>query len=108
MLREARGRVRENVPLWTMGLEQPVPETDRRAIELVALGLPLYHGLPLACGATVASPLHADGSARPMLRIDVDEVRGKALGTTRATVARLGPILGCRGAAWDAEQATNE
>ena len=42
-----------------------MPETDRRAIELVALGLPLYHGLPLACDATVASPLHADGSARP-------------------------------------------
>ena len=55
VLREAGGRVRENVPLWTMGLEQPVPETDRRAIELVALGLPLYHGLPLACDATVVS-----------------------------------------------------
>jgi len=55
--------VRENVPLWTMGLEQPV--TDRRAIELVALGLPLYNGLPLACDVTVASPLRADGTARP-------------------------------------------
>ena len=65
MLREAGGKVRENVPLWAMGLERPVLRTDRRAIELVALGLPLYHGLPLACDATLASPLHANGEARP-------------------------------------------
>ena len=65
VLREAGGKVRDNVPLWAMGLEQPVPRTDRRAIELVALGLPLYHGLPLACDATLASPLHANGEARP-------------------------------------------
>ena len=63
------------MPLWAIGLEQPVPETDRRAIELVALGLPLYHGMPLACDTTVASPLHANGTARP----HADTTPGEAL-----------------------------
>ena len=39
---------------------------DRRAIELVALGLPLYHGMPLASNAALVSPLHASGEAREL------------------------------------------
>ena len=35
---------------------------DRREIELVATGLRWHQGVPLACDATLVSPLHADGT----------------------------------------------
>ena len=65
VLREAGGRVLDNLPLRCMGLERRQPRGDRRAVELVVRDLQLYHGMPLACDATVASPLHRDGTARP-------------------------------------------
>jgi len=48
-----------------MGLETPVPRDDERAVEILARDLPLHHGLPLVCDATLASPLTAEGALRP-------------------------------------------
>ena len=42
-----------------------VPASDNREIEIVAKDLPMRRGIPLACDATVVSPLHASGEARP-------------------------------------------
>ena len=39
-----------------------VDPADRRAIEVVATGLPREHGIPIAVDATMVSPLHSDGS----------------------------------------------
>ena len=38
---------------------------DGRRIEVVADGLPLFHGAQLAVDATIVSALKRDGSARP-------------------------------------------
>ena len=38
---------------------------DRRNIEIVATGLRMHHGMPLACDVTLVSPLRADGTPRP-------------------------------------------
>ena len=38
---------------------------DKHAVEIVAKNLHAKHGIPLACDATVVSPLHANGEARP-------------------------------------------
>ena len=35
---------------------------DGRHVEILATGLPLHRGVPLAIDATLVSPLHADGS----------------------------------------------
>ena len=70
-----------------MGLETPV--TDDRAVELVARDLPLYHGLPLACDATLASPLHANGTARP----GADEHAGTAIAASEDAKAVKYPEL---------------
>jgi len=42
-----------------------VASADNREVEIVAKNLPMRHGIPLACDATVCSPLHANGEARP-------------------------------------------
>ena len=44
--------------------------TDRRQIEILATGLPLCAGIPVAVDATLVSPLHADG--RPWAKADVE------------------------------------
>ena len=62
-----------------MRLDMEVQGDDDRAIELVATNLTLYHGLPLACDATLASPLRADGSACP----GADVRPGTAIADTR-------------------------
>ena len=41
-----------------------VSASDDRAVEIVAKNLYVKHGIPLACDATVVSPLHANGDAR--------------------------------------------
>lgn len=61
VLREAGGRVRENVYLRDTTLPGIDP-SDGRNIELVVTGLPVNRGVPLAVDATLVSPLHADGS----------------------------------------------
>ena len=62
VFREAGGRVRENVFLRDMGVPGIGP-ADGRRIEVLATGLPLERGVPLAIDATMVSPLHGDGTA---------------------------------------------
>ena len=62
VFREAGGRVQENVFLKHMGIPG-VPASDGRRIEVLATGLPLERGIPMAVDATLVSPLHADGTA---------------------------------------------
>ena len=64
ILRESRARVRENVKLLDMAVEDIRP-ADGRKIEVVATGILFAHGLPVAVDATLVSPLHADGTAWP-------------------------------------------
>lgn len=61
VLREAGARVRENMMLRDTGVPGIDPNDGRR-IDVVATGLPLAHGRPVAVDATLISPLHADGS----------------------------------------------
>ncbi|CAK0891747.1 unnamed protein product [Prorocentrum cordatum] len=63
--REAGGRVRTNVFLRDMNLPG-IAANDGRRIEVVANGLPAYHGRQLAIDACVVSPLRATG--RPIAR----------------------------------------
>ena len=65
--REAGARVARHVRLADMNLDVPV--SDERRIEVVANGLPLWHGSQLALDATIVSPLTRRGEAHP--RADV-------------------------------------
>ena len=59
VFREAGARVVENFFLRDSSV--PVPPGDGRRIEILATGLPLYRGVPLAVDASMVSALHADG-----------------------------------------------
>ena len=61
--REAGAQVARNVRVSDMNIDVPV--SDARRIEVVANGLPLWHGAQLAIDATVVSPVTRTGSARP-------------------------------------------
>ena len=65
--REAGARVARHVKFADMNLDVPV--ADERRIEVVANGLPLWHGSQLALDATIVSPLTRRGEAHP--RADV-------------------------------------
>jgi hypothetical protein len=56
--------VRENLWLRDAGLPGIDPGDGRR-IEVVATGLPVARGIPVAVDATLVSPLHADGTPFP-------------------------------------------
>jgi len=58
-----------------------IQEGDRRAIEVVAEGLPLYAGAQLAIDTTLTSPLSANGQPR----FGSDEIDGAALKNIRQT-----------------------
>ena len=62
--REAGGRVVTNAMFRDFDLADPDPE-DRRRIEILADGLPLFGGAQLAVDTTLVSALHCDGSAHP-------------------------------------------
>ena len=47
---------------WLRDTSVPVPPGDGRRIEILATGLPLYRGIPLAVDVTMVSALHADGT----------------------------------------------
>ena len=66
--REAGARVRTNVFVRDLDLlPQGVPYQQR--LEVVAEGLPLFHGAQLAIDTTLVSPLRADGgSSHPMCK----------------------------------------
>ena len=65
ILREAGGRVRENVLLRDSGIPNIDP-ADGRKIEIVVTRLPIAHGIPVAVDATIVSPLHANGIPHPI------------------------------------------
>ena len=57
--REAGAQVARNVRVGDMNIDVPV------SIEVVANGLPLWHGAQLAIDATIVSPVTRTGSVRP-------------------------------------------
>jgi len=67
VFREAGARVQENVFLRNTNLPH-IQADDNRSLEVVATGLPLYRGVPLAVDCTLTAPLHADG--RPWRHAD--------------------------------------
>ena len=75
ILREAGGKVRENVLLRDAGVVG-VDVADGRHIEVVVTGLPIAHGVPVAVDASIVSPLHADGTPHK----DADVRPGISLG----------------------------
>ncbi len=87
VLREGGARVRENVTLFEAGVD--VDPEDGRHIEIVATGLPLHQGIPLAVDATIVSPLQADGQPHP----HADERPGVALGRGRHSKETTYPEL---------------
>ena len=67
--REAGARVRTNVYVRDLNVPD-VDLDDNRHIEVIAEGLPLYHGRQLAVDAALVSPLTIGGN--PRLRNDDD------------------------------------
>ena len=63
VLTEGGAQVLENQQLKHMRIPG-IRAGDKRAVEIVAKNLRMKHGIPLACDATVVSPLHANGDAR--------------------------------------------
>ena len=61
IFREAGARVQENVQLSDLAIPG-IATTDKRALEIIATGLPLAQGVPLGVDVTMISPLHCDGS----------------------------------------------
>ena len=88
VLREAGARVQENVFLRDMRVPG-IRSSDGRRIEILATGLPVEQGIPLACDCILVSPLHADGSPWP--RADV--VDGVALARAEDRKADTYPEL---------------
>ena len=66
--REAGARVSTNVFLRDMNIDIPV--VDERRIEVVANGLPLWHGVQLAVDTTLICPLGRDGAPHPRAAIE--------------------------------------
>ena len=64
IFQEAGAVVLKNQTLAEMRIEGVSPMDDRKA-EIVAKDLPLGHGLPLVCDASLVSPIKANGIARP-------------------------------------------
>ena len=64
LCREGGARVATNVMLRDLDLPVPVARGGRR-LEIIADGLPFFGGAQLAVDATLVSPSHCDGSARP-------------------------------------------
>jgi len=77
-----------------MGLERRPPAGDHRNVELLARHLNLFHGAPLACDTTTASPLHADGTARYDAQLgSAARVPGIAIAASEADKATKYPEL---------------
>ena len=70
MCREAGGRVTLNVRVSDLDLP-PRGAHDQRRLEVVADGLPLFHGAQLAIDSTMVSPVRGDGRPGPQCaRVD--------------------------------------
>ena len=83
--REAGARVARHVRLADMNLDVPV--SDERRVEVVAHGLPLWHGSQLALDATIVCALTRRGEPHP--RADVQP------GTAVSSAARRKPASCC-------------
>ena len=100
--RKAGARVSLNVRVQDMDLARP-DVMDNRRLEIVADGLPLFHGAQLAVDATVVSVLKHDGTPHPHCA-DVDGAAMQAARRRKETIslefggqfgrARL-VVLGC-------------
>ena len=91
--REAGARVSVNV--FLRDLDLPIGAMDQRRIEVIAEGLPVFHGAQLAIDATLVSPLRADGEPHRCPEVD-----GAALAFARRRKDRTFPELaGGRGRA---------
>ena len=100
--REAGGRVSVNVRVADLDLLPP-GRIDNRKIEVVADGLPLFHGAQLAVDATLMSPIRKDSARRQCADHDgaaLQQARHKKestypeLARPRGGRARL-VVLGC-------------
>ena len=87
-LRESGARVRENVFLRDTALAVIDP-ADARRIEIVATGLPVARGVPLAVDCTLVSPLRADGSPFPR----AERVAGVSFGRAEQSKKNTYPEL---------------
>ena len=61
--REAGGRVATDVFLRDLNMGLPI--SDARRLEVVANGLPSFHGAQVAVDVTLVSPIQRDGCPRP-------------------------------------------
>ena len=88
MCREAGARVSTNVFLRDLDVTA-VPALDARCTEVIAGGLPAFHGAQLAIDTTLVSPLRTDGEPRRRCS-DVD---GAVSETARRRKERTYPEL---------------
>ena len=65
----------ENVFMRDMGVPG-ITAQDGRRLEILATGLPLHRGVPLAVDASMVSPLHADGRPWPRAARPEDDKKG--------------------------------
>ena len=86
--REGGARVSTNVMVRDLDVLAP-QALDSRRLEVVAEGLPLFGGMQLAIDATLVSPLHCDGTARP----GAAHIDGVALHAARRQKERTYPEL---------------
>ena len=86
--REAGARVTTNVMVRDLDL-LPLQQVDARRLEVVADGLPLFHGAQVALDTTLVSPLRRDGT--PHTRCAVED--GVALMQARRGKERTYPEL---------------
>ena len=86
--REAGGRVTTNVRVQDLDLP-PRAGADNHRLEVVADGLPLFHGAQLAIDTTMVSPLRRDGSPRRQCAAR----DGAAMAQARARKERTCPEL---------------
>ena len=106
--REAGGRVPVNVRVADLDL-LPHGRIDNRKIEVVADGLPLFHGAQLAFDAAIVSPVRGDGSARRQCADHDAAALHQARPTTYPELAPRGGrarlvVLGCEvGRRWSEE-----
>ena len=80
--------MQENVFLRDLNL-QAVSLADGRRLEVIANGLPLFHGEQLAVDTSLVSPIKRDGTARP----DAHRTDGIALQAARARKEATYPEL---------------
>ena len=85
--REAGARVAENVFLRDLNLD--AHPLDGRRLEVVANGLPLWHGAQIAIDTTLVSPVRRDGLPRPRAAV----TPGVALADARRSKENTYPEL---------------